>query len=200
MLNELICTIPELKPKEFYNNLDWRARQKHTSTTSWPILALEVATVLALFIGKRRTLDAGAGTGFISRHLQNLGAKNIIASDVGGEEFSKYDMSALYKRDHVGNSLDLLPGNFEIILLSWPPYLEPFAFEVAKKMALGTILIYNGEGWGGCTGDDQFHEYLEDRFTVMENITEQLGVHHARFSGIYDRWTVYRKVIDELAN
>jgi hypothetical protein len=59
MLNELLCTIPELKPKEFYNNLDWRARQKHTSTTSWPILTLEVATVLTSFIGKRRTLDAG---------------------------------------------------------------------------------------------------------------------------------------------
>ena len=193
MLNELICTIPELKPKEFYNNLGWAARRKHTSTISWPILTLEVATVLASFIGKRRTLDAGAGTGFISHHLQNLGAKNIIASDVGGHNFFKYDMSTVYKRDHVGNSFDLLPGKFEIVLLSWPPYLEPFAFEVVKKMALGTILIYNGEGLEGCTGDDQFHEYLENKFTVMENITDQLALHHARFLHIYDRWTVYRK-------
>ena len=106
MLNELLCTIPELKPKEFYNNLDWRVRQKHTSTTSWPILTLEVATVLGSFIGKRRTLDTGAGTGFISHHLQNLVAKNIIASDIGGDKLHSYGMSTVYKRDHVGNSLD----------------------------------------------------------------------------------------------
>lgn len=194
MLNELICTIPELKPKEFYNNLDWATRQKHTSTTSWPILTLEVATVLASFIGKRRTLDAGAGTGFISHHLQNLGAKNIIASDVGGHNFFNYNMSTVYKRDHVGNSLDLLPGKFEIVLLSWPPCEEPFAFEVVKKMAVGTILIYNGEGWGGCTGDDLFHKNLKNEFTVMEGITDQLALHHVRFLSIYDRWTVYRKI------
>ena len=198
MTSELICTIPELKPKEFYKNYGWNERDTHVKIKSWPILTSGVATVLASFIGKRRTLDAGAGTGFISHHLQNLGAKNIIASDVGGDVFHSYGMSTVYKRDHVGNSLDLLPGKFEIVLLSWPPYEDEFAFEVVKKMALGTILIYNGEGWGGCTGDDLFHEYLEDRFTVMENITEQIGVHHARFSGINDRWTVYRKVIDEL--
>lgn len=139
-------------------------------------------------------------TSYISAHLEKLGASNVVTSDIGGAALIRYGMKAVYKRDHVGNSLDLLPGNFEIVLLSWPPYLEEFAFEVAKKMALGTILIYNGEGWGGCTGDDLFHEYLEDRFTVMEDITDQLDLHHARFSGIHDRWTVYRKVIDELAN
>lgn len=201
MTNELCLSAPELKSKDFYN-YDWRMdpeiRDTHVTTLSWPILTSEAAALLASFIGLRRTLDAGAGTGFISHQLQNLGAKNIIASDLGDESFHDYGMRIVYKRDHVGNSLDLLPGDFEVVLLSWPPYKKDFGFQVVKKMAPGTILIYNGEDLYGCTGDDLFHEYLEKNFTVMENITASLQMHHVRFPGVYDDWVVYRKTTNEV--
>lgn len=161
--------------------------------TSWTILTHEVAVLLAAYIGKRKTLDAGAGTGYMSAHLEQLGATNITASDIGGEMFSKYGMSQVYKRDHEGDSCSLLPGDFEVVILSWPPYNKPFGFLVAEKMKPGSILIYNGEGDGGNTGDDVFHYSLDIDFELQEEITDNLNNEHVRFSGINDRWHVYKK-------
>jgi hypothetical protein len=197
-MTHTLVNIPALESKDNYrdicNKSDYKIRRSHTSTKSWTVLTKETAKVLASFIGKRKTLDAGAGTGYISAHLEKLGASNIVTSDIGGATFDEYGMRDVYKRDHVGDSTELLPGDFEIVLLSWPPYDQDFGFRVAEKMKPGTILIYNGEGYGGCTGDDQFHDYLESNFTSDEDMTDSLNKHHVRFLGIYDSWSVYRKL------
>lgn len=191
-----MTTLPELKPLAFYKQLCFsesnRLRLGDVTTKSWPVLTLEVAAILANYIGSSKTLDAGAGTGFISAHLKRLGV-NITASDIGGAAFADYGMNQVYVRDHEGDSLLLLPGDFQTVLLSWPPYDDSFGYSVISKMKPGTVLIYNGEGYGGCTGDDAFHYCLEVEFVLIEDITESLNQNHHRFHGIHDRWSVYKK-------
>ena len=198
MKNDTITPPPLLSKAEYLEivrNDDHRDKRRwNTRHVSWTILTSEVAKKLASFIGSRPTLDAGAGTEYTSYHLHNLGAANITASDAGGKYFSDYGMSNVYKRDHTGCSTELLPGDFEVVLLSWPPYLQDFGLRVARGMKSGTVLIYNGEGEGGCTGDDEFHDYLESCFIEDVRVTQSLNKDHVRWPGIYDEWRVLTKV------
>lgn len=75
------------------------------------------------------------------------------------------------------------------LLLIWPPYQQPMAFNCAKLLSVGKILCYVGEGYGGCTADDAFHEYLESNF---EEINHNLKID--QFYGIHDRIFLYKKV------
>lgn len=72
------------------------------------------------------------------------------------------------------------------LLLCWSPYGEPFAFECLQAFQ-GTQLVYVGEGPGGCTGDDRFHEELSQAWTCEGNlvIPQWFGIHDSVF--LYDR-------------
>ena len=62
-------------------------------------------------------------------------------------------------------------------------------------MRSGQILIYNGEGYGGCTGCDEFHNHLQsDHWTPQTMFTQRLNKHHVSFPGIHDRWNTYIKL------
>jgi hypothetical protein len=58
-------------------------------------------------------------------------------------------------------------------------------------MVSGQILIYSGEGDGGCTGCYEFHNLLDEEF---EDITEQY-MHYPGFQGygVHDWWWFYVK-------
>lgn len=74
------------------------------------------------------------------------------------------------------------------VFMAWPPYNTPMAFEVAKAMEKGRILIFVGESHGGCTGDDNFFEYLYENFEEIEE-----DAHVPSWSGLHDNVYVYRK-------
>jgi hypothetical protein len=61
------------------------------------------------------------------------------------------------------------------------------AYDVALNMVPGSYLIYVGEGWGGCNGDDQFFEYLNNQFEE----TNYLAI--PKWFGLNDYCSVYRK-------
>ena len=61
-------------------------------------------------------------------------------------------------------------------------------------MRKNQIVIYQGEGFGGCTGDDQFHEYLFSDNFVHLPITEVLDNFHVTFPTMHDRFYVYQKI------
>ena len=49
----------------------------------------------------------------------------------------------------------------------------------------GDRFVYVGEGYGGCTGDDVFHELLEEEWTEMKTIEIP------QWPCIHDQMTVY---------
>ena len=53
----------------------------------------------------------------------------------------------------------------EFIIMSWPPYNEPIAYEVLKTMREvnpNLKLIFIGEDYGGCTADDNFFDNVKE--------------------------------------
>jgi hypothetical protein len=73
------------------------------------------------------------------------------------------------------------------VFMAWPPYDTSMAYDTALAMYPGQYLIYIGEGYGGCNGDDLFFEYLNDQFEEVDNLTIP------QWFGLHDYCTVYRK-------
>lgn len=74
-------------------------------------------------------------------------------------------------------------------MMVWPSYDVKWPVEalLTYLSELGETLIYVGEGAGGCTADNEFHEIVEQKFD------EILDVEIPQWSGIHDRLMIYRK-------
>lgn len=60
-------------------------------------------------------------------------------------------------------------GDHTVLFLNWPPYNEPMAANSLKAFQ-GNKVIYVGEGYGGCTGDDCFHDILNNAWQIVEYV------------------------------
>ncbi len=103
-------------------------------------------------------VEIGAGTGYWSKLLRERGG-NVVAYDLMGDKWAKWFPDGLLDRVELGD-VDMAGKHADrTLLLVWPPYSSPMAFDalVAYEKAGGRHVVYVGEGQGGCTGDDDFH-------------------------------------------
>lgn len=197
---------PEARYLEYFNNLpvnlvsSFFARDAYVKKYGFALVSRETLSVLKDLLGGGPVLDAGAGTGYLAERLGGEGVK-VVAADIRdyslAQDSEGYPFQTVHRLDRVvGHAAELLPGEFTAVLLSWPCYQSSFAYEVAQAMQAGQTLVYQGEGVGGCTGDDAFHALLRDtgQWKPMTLRTEQLNAHHVQFSGIHDWWHAYKKV------
>lgn len=70
--------------------------------------------------------------------------------------------------------------------LVWPPYGDKMAAEALIHYE-GDIVIYVGEGRGGCTADDTFLELLDENFEMVRR------VRIPRWSDIFDDLTIWKR-------
>lgn len=138
----------------------------------------------------KKVIDVGCGTGYISENLIDRGVDVIPVDSLETEyRFTKNVPDFVVN----GNAIEHLTTDFDIVIMSWPDCGSGFAHEVAKKMRIGQTLIYQGEGLGGCTGNDAFHYFLGSNFDSKEMESNELNEDHIRWNGLYDRWYVYVK-------
>lgn len=166
-------------------------RSEYIKDLGFCIVTTETENVLATFLSTKKVVDIGARTGFLSKILSNKGV-NVTAVDIGDGSYFGVEYQKIPKWYNIqiidATQLDL--SSFDVILLSWPDYEKSTAYDIIKNMKKGQILVYEGEGPGGCTADDNFHDYLKN-FMYLEDITDRLNEHHIQFPGIYDWWAVY---------
>jgi hypothetical protein len=132
-------------------------------------------------------LELGAGSGYWAFLLHQMGV-DILAYDkkpVGarGERHKRgwgpvLRGTANKAKEHPDRSL----------FLCWPPYNTPFAYD-ALCQHRGQTVIYVGEGRGGCTADDAFHDEL------LKNWEEVETVDLPQWPGIHDYLSVWRRMV-----
>jgi len=171
------------------------ARSRHRAQYGFVYVTQEQVTLMAELLRGKRCLEAAAGTGWLSHLLMEQGV-DVLASDMGGEAFSGYQMQHVWQRHHEGDSLSLLPGEFDAVILTWPAYGTPFGHKVLQAMRPGQTLFFEGEGRGGCTADDAFFRTRANpkQWRKQQDWTERLNEHHLQFWGLRDRWSVWEKV------
>ena len=124
---------------------------------------------------------------------------NILAADWTdyrtADRSSKqgYPIREVVRLDYHGNAVDLLPGDYDTVLLVWPNCETQFAKNVACAMRSGQVLIYEGESEGGCTADEEFFQYLRHSFNPSVAGMAELNKNHRTFPGLHDKWWIGTK-------
>lgn len=192
-VNELPPTLPKsfFKENKFSFAESYDVRCRYTSRIGWFILTTEVKEVLIKFLKGKSVLEVGSGTGYFAAHMKQGGVEDYNAVDIWDPQYWDERTPRHFGID--GDSLDYIDNSYDVIVMNWPPYDEPFAHQVIKKMVKGQVLIYNGQGSGGCTGDVDFFNYLDKHFTPMKELDYELNENHVSFPCTKDYWWVYIK-------
>ena len=158
--------------------------------------AESIFSLEALCKGKK-VLEAGSGSGWLADQLAQQGIA-ITAADWADyrqprDKKRGYPMRSVFRLDHHGDAVALLPGSFDVVLLVWPNLDTPFGEQVAHAMRSGQIMILEGEEKGGSTATDAFFDVLSADFERLDAETLALNEHHHTFPGLHDRWQILRK-------
>jgi hypothetical protein len=130
---------------------EWYARKYATRAYAWAVPSPSVIQSIASW---GPILEVGAGRGYWAKLIADAGV-DIIATDPYSPEDAFYPIEKLTDVEAVKKY-----GAGRTLLLIWPPYDMSVAFNALRAFEEvgGRRLIYIGEGVGGCTGDDPFHE------------------------------------------
>lgn len=170
-------------------------RRELVQRYAWSIPTEEA---LAAVAAHGPVLDPMAGSGYWVRLLQNRGV-DAVATDmlppesVGGNHYHNQDGNPGFEWTTVEQMRAVQAvrkyGRGRSLFLSWPPYDDSNGHHAvcAHKAVGGSVVIYVGEGPGGCTGDDAFHRLLDDAYEVVQEVAIP------QWPGIHDRLTVYRR-------
>lgn len=129
-------------------------------------------------------VEIGAGTGYWSMLLRHMGC-DVLAYD--RTPYENDWCSFTWSEVNQGSAETAAAHSDRSLFLCWPPYNTPMA-SAALAAYKGNRLYYIGEGYGGCTGDDQFHGML------VASWSQPLVISLPQFSGIGDNLFVYERV------
>jgi len=123
-------------------------------------------------------VEIGAGTGYWS-HLLRLvlrpQGKGLLCFDKHPLPENPYSFSREWFPDMVQADHTVLKNcpltDSMTLFMCWPPYDDPKDWPAeALRMFKGRTLAYVGEGVGGCTGGEAFHQELDDHWDAKETV------------------------------
>lgn len=116
--------------------------------------------------------------------------RHLNVLEVMADRNDRYFINDLYEMRNM-DAVDAVEEYHEwanLVIMSWPPYDKSIGYLVAKACEKYKLqLLYIGEDYGGCTGDDELHELI-DQYKNYKFFTSKF----TRFIGIYD----FPRVID----
>lgn len=175
----------------------YHQRKRYNREFGFCLFTAECICSLAALCKGKKVLEAGSGSGWLADQLAQQGIA-ITAADWTDyrqprDKKRGYPMRSVYRLDHHGDAVALLPGSFDMVLLVWPNLDTPFGEQVAHAMRPGQVMILEGEDKGGNTATDEFFDVLSTDFERLNAETQALNEHHRRFPGLHDRWQILRK-------
>ena len=193
----------EMKTKESWeavvNNYEksQRVRAEHIPIYGFPIVTVQVFKILVPLLLGKKVIDVCSGAAYLAAKLKSVGVDCTAMDNFstkyammdGAHCFERFAHCDVVKADAATQDL----SRYDVVIMSWPDYDEPFAATIAGNMRVNQQLLYQGEGWGGCTGDETFHKTLSEKFMEDEELSDRLDAAHIRFDGIYDNWRFYTK-------
>lgn len=161
-----------------------RARHGLVTTHSWAVPTKQAIDQIVKH-SPAGVVEIGAGTGYWARLLR---ARGLFVQAYDEAPHDNAQAKGKWSPVEKGGPEKAALWPSLTLLLCWPPYNTPMAFEclVAYK---GDTLVYVGEGPGMATGDAAFHEELEDHWIELED--EYVSI--PRWTGIRDGLFVYRR-------
>jgi hypothetical protein len=155
----------ELGPR--FASGDFMARQSYVKRFGWAVLDKKACEgIVTLTCG--HVLSPGSGLGTWEACLQPMLAdsnRSIICTDVESQRNPFMKVEVLNSSDAVRK----YGSTCETCFVCWPAYKDPHTFMALQARPTPfTYVVYIGEGHGGCTGDDQLHEFLDSHYTCQK--------------------------------
>jgi hypothetical protein len=156
-------------------------------TYSWSICTPGDIAWLKDVLAGRGVVEPGAGTGYWAWQMEQSGI-SVAAYEPNqpepGNHFARREWTTVLRDDYLAAKHH--PDR--ALFLCWPSYADPWAAQ-ALACYSGDLLIYAGEGEGGCTADDEF-------FRLLEAEWDEIGYSpkHVSYWGIHCHLTAYRRL------
>ncbi len=177
-------------------------RKEYISKFGYMLLTKEVQSEM---VQKFNELDVdsfielGAGTGSLTKVLIDAGLSGVgytlpIPENEHHWGFeakgSLYNYCVQKKILELGDMRDLINITVpKMVISSWVPYEEgQEVLDFFNTNGYPEYYTVVGEGYGGCTASDDFHQWLEKNYTRIDSIAS-----YESFIGIYDRIEIYKK-------
>jgi len=161
---------------------DFHEKNVFRYTVSWHIPSKSLIDELILF---SPIVSVGCGHAYTESLASERGA-DIICTDL-----SPHQGNGWCRGDKFYMPIEKLTARKAVlkypkrnVFMAWPPYDHPVAYQAVKAMNPGMFLIYVGEPYGGCTGDQSFFCYLNKHFVQSDTnakIDNWMGLH----DGVY---------------
>jgi hypothetical protein len=128
-------------------------------------------------------VEIGAGNGYWAYLLRAMGVDIVAYDKRVKDQFNPWITVERGGANRVRSHPD------RTLFLCWPPYWNNMAYN-ALRWYRGDKVIYVGEGWGGCTGNDSFFELLGKEWHEID------GISMFQFRGIRDHMAVYERGVE----
>jgi len=168
--------IPEL---DLYKTYAWEItylkRQEAIMFLGFSLIAKNWIIPLSKWIGNRKCLEIMSGQGSLSYALEQEGV-SIITTDnfswMGSGNLWKNKEGFLWKDVENIDAISAIQkygDSIDIIICSWPPKDDNIFAKCIlemRKLNPNCLMIFIGEGYGGCTTNDLFFEtaeFIEDQ-------------------------------------
>lgn len=155
------------------------------------------------WIGNRRVLEVMSGVGYLAYALRYKGIP-VIATDTRRWELHSHHPANKERFPDGGwkavTSIERLSANkaivqygrnVDILIISWP-YMDDSAYHAIKAMHVmnpNALVVYIGEGEGGCTASELFFEHFE---TVQDIEFEHVADQYETWHMLHDYMTLGR--------
>lgn len=133
-------------------------------------------------------VEIGAGSGYWANLLTKCGVSVAAYDSSTGKYRNGFKYGAHFEVKVAAHDKALADGAHKekTLLLSWPDYQASWPSE-ALTLYKGNTVAYIGEGNGGCTGDDKFHEILEKEWGEVVDYVIPV------WWGVHDRLCIYKR-------
>lgn len=147
--------------------ISYKFRDKYVKKYTWAIPTWEAVKKISSY---SPLVEIGAGSGYWASLIQDAGGV-CVPFDV--DPWKHTFCNVLEEGPEV-----LVNFPQYTLFLCWPPYDASMAADCLKYYC-GNTVIYIGEGNGGCTGDDLFHEKLEAKYKKVDwfEVPQFYGLH-----------------------
>lgn len=203
ILKSTINTTP-IDFKEIYKTIDlvtsskddtrgYSARTSFTQNFAWAIPSQEAIESIVKFAGSEQILEIGSGLGLWAGLIRAHGG-SIIPVDTF-ESHGTSRSATFVLTEEIGGITAIYKYKPKVLMMCWPSYGDSFAALALEEFETcappDAQLIYIGEGFGGCTGDDRFFEMLNQSWELVNQIDIP------QWWGIYDCLNLYRRKVHE---
>ncbi|WP_416150754.1 hypothetical protein ACM26V_07240 [Salipaludibacillus sp. HK11] len=172
--------------KQYVRRLEACLKSAYQSAGMFGFVSWKWVNPFVDWIDDKRCLEIMAGRGWLTYALKQKGV-NVVGTDNYswfGSDLWNVPLTDILALDAV-DAVRTYGKDIDLLICSWP-WLDQTMYQVAKLLSEinpSARIVYIGEGWGGLTADDHFHQHFKE---IKDDVFEM------RVKSKYEQWDMHQ--------